>query len=256
MDMNRELPNSWQEALAQGNAIQAYALMSIQSEGDEQLKDSLETLSQIQKALRAKHYQSALQRLQSLAAEQRAEVTDWQAFEVDLSKLIDSARQLERYQTDDITALLDSIQHPLLLAEKAVQQGTAYIFDNRLDEAKQSFDDALLLDPQHYRALTNIGNVMQEQKKLDEAIAFYQQALAVEPDYSNALHNLGVAYRHQGQMGQSIKYLKRAQSSKRKEDELEARQNLGHMRQQHGQRIMRWLIGIAVVIGIAIYLSR
>lgn len=74
----------------------------------------------------------------------------------------------------------------------------------RLDEARQSFDRAVVLDPSDYRAHLGIANVLFRQEKTAEALAEYQRVLALRPDCEEALINVGACFAQTGAPKQAI----------------------------------------------------
>lgn len=61
-------------------------------------------------------------------------------------------------------------------------------------EALAAFDQVIKLDPQHYRAWINRGNVLTNLGQLEMAIAAYEQAIKIKPDAQLAWSNLGDAF--------------------------------------------------------------
>ncbi|MGA8149141.1 MAG: tetratricopeptide repeat protein [Gallionellaceae bacterium] len=73
-----------------------------------------------------------------------------------------------------------------------------------LDQAIESYQQALLLKPDFAEAYDNLGTALQEQGKLDEAIADHRQALIFKPDLAGAHFNLGNALQKLGRLDQAI----------------------------------------------------
>src|SRR5690606_30871836 len=110
-------------------------------------------------------------------------------------------------------------------ADVLTQRGTALIYRGEFEQAGELFARALDLDPQHFRALTNLGNVALEQGQVDDAITHYEAAIKLNDGFANAHHNLGVAYRRKGQVGKSVKSLRRAQRVTQRHETAEARES-------------------------------
>ncbi len=61
-------------------------------------------------------------------------------------------------------------------------------------------------------AYLNIGNIMDDAQRYDEAIDSYQKALAINPKDDDALYNLGLSYRNAGRPEKAIESWKSASS--------------------------------------------
>ncbi|MCC6579687.1 MAG: glycosyltransferase family 39 protein [Phycisphaeraceae bacterium] len=61
--------------------------------------------------------------------------------------------------------------------------------------AEQWFLKALAINPEHFKAMNNLGIVLARQGRYDEAIAWYGKALALQPDFAEAKFNLEAAKR-------------------------------------------------------------
>jgi hypothetical protein len=68
--------------------------------------------------------------------------------------------------------------------------GYEYVEQNRLDEARDQFIEALRIKPDYSEAFNNLGVVYSRTGHIDEAIHQYEQALKVNPDYGDAESNL------------------------------------------------------------------
>lgn len=70
----------------------------------------------------------------------------------------------------------------------------AIIFAARddLQAAARSINNALHIDPEHARALNQLGMLLRRQGKFTEAESAYLLAVDSDPDYALAHHNLGV----------------------------------------------------------------
>jgi len=68
--------------------------------------------------------------------------------------------------------------------------GYIYVEQNRLDEARVQFIEALRIKPDYSEAFNNLGVVYSRTGHIDEAIEQYQNALKVNPDYGDAENNL------------------------------------------------------------------
>ncbi len=73
-----------------------------------------------------------------------------------------------------------------LLASTYANLGTAYRELGNDLQARQSYEQAVHLDPNQFNAYFGLGSLLQKQGKLDEALAAYQQALRIAPDSKEA----------------------------------------------------------------------
>lgn len=237
----------WRAALTRGGFGAAYQAFLRSDAPTPEVGDALSELSEIEALLRDKAWARALKRFQLI--ESRPDVVDWQAVEDDLQRLGRSGAALDRRQPDAALAELDAAPWSYFVAEAETQRGTALIYDDALDEAAACFRRALDVDPRHFRAITNLGNVALEEGRVDDAIADYQRALALNDEFANAHHNLAVAYRRKGQMGKSVSALKRAQRLTQRRDANDARAQLGSLSRGRGARLLRWSVyAVAVVV--------
>jgi tetratricopeptide (TPR) repeat protein len=249
--MNEETTN-WQQALERGNASDALRFYVDSAEGNEEVESNLENLVSMQNVLREKNPAKARQYLTL-----DAPTLDWlkqlfQQLDTELQTLEQATKELERHKPDETLELLNNVQHPLLRAEVETLRGTALIYHNKTSEAKQAFETALELDPQHYRAITNLGNLALEGDNIDEAITRYEQALKLNENFANAHHNLAVAYRKKGMVSKSVSQLKKAQRVSQQKMREEAR---GILKNTQAAKYIRWVV-IAVVALVVFFLLR
>jgi len=118
---------------------------------------------------------------------------------------------LTAFEGQDEAALSAYLEDPHLGAEAWCCLGLLRVRRGDLEGGRVAFEQALLRDKGHFRAKTNLANLLQEEGKLGEAIAAYQEVLQLNPDYALAHHNLGAAYRKQGDLSKSVYHVKRAQ---------------------------------------------
>lgn len=91
------------------------------------------------------------------------------------------------------------------------RSGVMLIRLDRVEEAREAFNDAATVHREYAPALTNLGNMALEKGNLDDAINLYRRAIASAPDYPGAHHNLGVAYKRQGKMSEYVSETRTAQ---------------------------------------------
>ena len=249
-----ETTANWTDYLVQGRFGEAHRAYVIIEGDDLELRQVLATLADIEGFVRDKSWSKALAKLDRL--EDPPEIVDWQGLKQDLQSLWESGKALDQRSPEKALETLRSRSTPFFEAEVEAQRGTALVFDNEVDEAKAHFERAVDLDPKHYRAITNLGNLSLEAGNVNEAIVLYERALKLNDDFSNAYHNLGIAYRRKGQFTKSVRMLKRAQRALNRRDTASARTQLAN-RTGGGGRYIRWiLIGGAAVVLYLILRSR
>lgn len=62
----------------------------------------------------------------------------------------------------------------------------------KYQEAFESYERAIEIDPQRVIAWSNIGVVLVQTRQFDEALHYLNQALAIDPEHADALNGLGV----------------------------------------------------------------
>ncbi|MBI4597815.1 MAG: tetratricopeptide repeat protein [Candidatus Omnitrophica bacterium] len=72
------------------------------------------------------------------------------------------------------------------------------------------WNDVLTKRPNHFRALSSLGDLMRREGRLDEAVAYYTQALRVIPDHPEAHFNLGFVLIRQRNLAEAIEHYRRA----------------------------------------------
>ncbi|QDT50604.1 TPR repeat-containing protein YrrB [Symmachiella dynata] len=78
----------------------------------------------------------------------------------------------------------------------------AYDFERngQLEQAKKTYEKALLLQPDYAHAHYNLGHVHRRLKKWDLAAKSFQRAIESDPNYPGAHYNLGLAYQELNQL--------------------------------------------------------
>ena len=74
--------------------------------------------------------------------------------------------------------------------------------------AEALYRRVLALDPDHVRALNNLGIIRMEQKKREEAIALFSKAIIVKKEYVDPYYNLACLYARANEIDESLWYLK------------------------------------------------
>ena len=70
--------------------------------------------------------------------------------------------------------------------------------EGKLDEALESFQNAVRLRPNFAEAHNSLGNILRRKGRLDEAVASLHEALRLKPNFAEAHNNLGNALQKKG----------------------------------------------------------
>ncbi|GGN06156.1 hypothetical protein GCM10007092_21310 [Thermus composti] len=104
----------------------------------------------------------------------------------------------------------EALDDPLFAAEKEVLLGVKAVGEGRREAAEAHFQRALELDPEHHRALINLGTLHLERGELEAALEFYQKALRLAPEDPLLHENLAALYKRKGDLDKMVAHLKRA----------------------------------------------
>jgi len=96
------------------------------------------------------------------------------------------------------------------VADKYYNKGVRFYSQGDHKKARICWMKAVEEDGGHYRALTFLGVMSENEGAIDDAIGFYQQALEANPDYPTVHNNLGNAYRNMGRAEDAIRHYRRA----------------------------------------------
>ncbi|MGB9283555.1 MAG: FG-GAP-like repeat-containing protein, partial [Candidatus Sulfotelmatobacter sp.] len=86
--------------------------------------------------------------------------------------------------------------------------------EGRTDEAVRCFQEALRSSPDHLIALNNLGNAYRLQKQWEKARETFQRSLVVSPDDSEANYGLGMVFAQADDPERAYDYLQRALKSR------------------------------------------
>ena len=217
-----------------------------EAEPDPELITLLKRLDALLERLREKRWAQAVALSKTLPPVGGFDPKPLQAGVMVLEK---SGTHLGRGRAHEALELLGQTTSPLLGAEHETQRGTAYVFLDDTEAAEAAFRRAGELDPKHYRALTNLGNLRLEAGRTDEAIALYEQAIRLNEGFPNAHHNLGVAYRRKGHVNKGVAAIRRAQKVARRRDSEEARVVVRSFAGTQSKKYLKWLLyGAAALV--------
>jgi len=112
--------------------------------------------------------------------------------------------QRNKVWQDDLSLWQDCAHKSPVKSRPVNQYGVALEKRGRLEEAADSFRQAIRSRPASPPPYHNLGNVLVKLGRHDEAITQYARALHLKPDYPEARNNLAIAYAQTGQVTKSI----------------------------------------------------
>jgi Flp pilus assembly protein TadD/peroxiredoxin len=95
-------------------------------------------------------------------------------------------------------------------AEAYYNLGTLYLRSNNFSEARRYLEGTVKLRPNYPEAWNNLGMLDAQEGQTDQAIRKFQQSLQLRPDYAVSLVNLGNLYRRQRSFEEAERLLSRA----------------------------------------------
>jgi pilus assembly protein FimV len=85
---------------------------------------------------------------------------------------------------------------------------SAYIADNRTDEARHMLDQILERNPENIDALTKISQIYIDNKQIDDAISVYNRIYKIDPSLDGVCETLGKLFISKGQFPEAFRFLK------------------------------------------------
>lgn len=221
------------------------------------VQDALGAVNGMHESLRAKRYPAARRYL----AEYREAVQHADSGELsvirrtlnpdDLDAAIQALNDHQREPDAEALArgLAPALALPFTRPDALNMMAVLSLLQGEPERAREQLNEALALDPGHYRALTNVGNLYLEAGNAVLAEQTYREVLALNPEYDGGHHNLGVALRRQGKMNEAVRAIRRGQrlTMKRTKEETDA-----EVKEQLGRspvfKTLRWLALAAVLL--------
>src|SRR5690625_3100541 len=154
---------NWRDALEAGRFDEAEKLYLLSEEADSDIRRGLLALREVHTSVREKAWRRAKRQLEAL--EVPPPVVDWEQIRSEVERLEEISQQISHAQTDEALEALQGNTFYWFRAEVANQRGTAHAFAGNYPEARVAFEEATEMDPKHYRALTNLGNVYLEEDR-------------------------------------------------------------------------------------------
>lgn len=87
--------------------------------------------------------------------------------------------------------------------------GIAYAKMNRMEEAKQAYEDSIKLNPT-VEAYANLAGVYNSIKQYDLAIETVNLGLKLKPDFAEAYNNLAIAHYYKGDLNAAVRAMEKA----------------------------------------------
>jgi tetratricopeptide (TPR) repeat protein len=215
------------ELLGQRDGLRGEGVPREGVQRDEQVAADLRVLLAWQEAVEAKQYLEAQKYVAQLISP-----SSQVAGVVDLGALERATQSLQRGEDGKETdpqalrvRLEDALANPFTKAEAHNRLGVLHALLGETDLAKAEFDTVLLERPQHYRALTNLGNLLLEAGDAVAAEEMYRKAIAIAPEYGIAHNNLAVALKKQRKVSAAVRAIKQSTRLERRKFQEEARKN-------------------------------
>ena len=95
-------------------------------------------------------------------------------------------------------------------SELAFHRGVVAYGEDRLDEAKQRFEQVLAVDAEDTAALNYLGLIAQRQKDPNAAIGYFDRVLAIDPDDAETQLDRGIALMDAGRLDEADQAFARA----------------------------------------------
>jgi tetratricopeptide (TPR) repeat protein len=96
--------------------------------------------------------------------------------------------------------------------EAEIRYGEALAAQRNRDfkRAEDLYQQVLVLDRDHVRAMNNLGVLFLDQKKRKEAVALFNRAIVLNKEYVDPHYNLACVYGRMNEIEESLLYLKKA----------------------------------------------
>lgn len=146
-------------------------------------------------------------------------------------------------------------------AEKLFEQGNRLYEQGRYQEAVESYDKALAIDPKYAAAWNNRGLALDNLGKHQEAVESYDKALALDPKLAPAWYNRGNALDNLGKYQEAAEALRRAlrldpnfQEARRALEHLEAGHPVWWWEWWFGESLIKRVVGVVLMGLLGLYL--
>lgn len=181
-----ETKRQLQEEVEKQLEAEVTAELKQQAEAFQKKLEALETEFQAQLS-QLKNLFSAAQRQKDQIIQELAQITP--------SLVRDSAHPDVQAKIQVLTEQLERLKSGnaqlSFTANDYVEQGKAFYFESRYDDAIACYDKALHMEPENYKAWFSRGAVLVKLQQFDEALKSYDRALALKPDLPEAWFGRG-----------------------------------------------------------------
>lgn len=93
------------------------------------------------------------------------------------------------------------------------KMGVVWVYRKEEMKAREYFERALEVEPEHVGALCNLGSLELEQGNMNRAEMLYRQALRFDLKYGPAHNNLAYILKKTGRVTEAVKHMKQAQKA-------------------------------------------
>lgn len=205
--------------------IRRSVLNQIIAETKRQLQDEVEKQLEAEVAAELKQQAEAFQKkLEQLETEFQAQLSQLKTLFSDAQKQKDQIIQelaqltpslIRESAHPDVQAKIQVLTEQLeklksgnvglsFTANDYVEQGKAFYFENRYEDAVACYDKALQMEPDNPRAWFSRGAVLVKLQQLDDALQSYDRALALKPDLAEAWFGRGTVLAKQQRFDDAI----------------------------------------------------
>lgn len=150
----------------------------------------------------------------------------------------ESGQELFVFAVDDLakqTATIVEVPRPKSEIEADDwYEAACHLEHESVDDARDAYERALELDPNHADAHINLGRILHEQRAPAEAEKHYRAALEVDPRHPIAAFNLGVALEDLGRTKEAVTAYERAIEID--PDNADAHYNLAGLYEKRGDK--------------------
>ena len=124
--------------------------------------------------------------------------------------LVEQGRSL--IELDRLAEAEAVLRRAIVVRDAAAEYNLASALDrqDRWDEARAHYEQALAIDPFHVRAMNNLGAGLDRRGQAGPAIALFERALAIAPANAEIYVNYGSALVHQGRVDDAVRALRQA----------------------------------------------
>ena len=104
------------------------------------------------------------------------------------------------------------VSHPInsTFVSELIQKGKMLFNNSKYEEAIQSYDQVLVMDPRSIDALNGKGLAFNNLGRYEEAITWFDKAIKIDPTFIHTLNNKGVTLANLGRYEEAITWFDKA----------------------------------------------